>query len=85
MLAVPEIITRSALEIVYGTDPDRVGAFLELGRHSGTGWEVVAEIFSPERSPALVFWMDGELPTDVVQAFIEYSRARLAVPGRGAA
>jgi hypothetical protein len=32
--------------VIYGTDADRAGAFLELGRRSATEWEVLAEIFS---------------------------------------
>ena len=85
MPSVPAILTRHGFEIVYGTDPDRAGAFLELGRRSAAGWEVLAEVFSPEASGSFTLSMDGELPADVVQAFIEYGRTRLAEPGRGAA
>jgi hypothetical protein len=85
MATVPEILTKHGLEIVYGTDPDREGAFLELGRRSATTWDVVAELFSPEHSGAFTFWMEGELPADVVQAFIEYGHGRLSPPGWGAA
>jgi hypothetical protein len=83
MTAPPAILKQHGFEIVYGTDLDRAGAFLELGRRSAAGWEVLAEMFSPEKPGALTISMDGELPADVVQAFIDYGRARLADPGWG--
>jgi len=85
MTTLPPLFASHGLEVVYGTDPERAGAFLELGKRSGSGWEVLAEMFSPEAPGELTFWMDGELPLNVLEAFVEYARDRLAEPGWGAA
>ncbi len=83
MTGLPAILTQRGFEVVYGTDVDRAGAYLELGRRSATAWDVLAELFSPEGPGSLTLSMEGDLPADVVHAFIEYGRARLAVPGWG--
>jgi len=68
---------------VYGTDQDRSGAFVELGRRSPAGWNVVAELFSAQQGGAVHLSTIEDLPADIIQAFIEYGRARLAAPDWG--
>jgi len=83
MSAMPQIFIDNGFEVVYGSDQDRSGAFLELGRRSPAGWNVVAELFSAEQGGAVRLSTIEDLPADVIQAFIEYGRARLAAPGWG--
>ena len=83
MTAIPELITKSGFEIVYGTDLQREGSFLELGRRVSGTWHVVAELFSPEQAGSLILSMEEELPVEIIETFIEYGRARLAPPGWG--
>ena len=81
-VTTPEILKSHGLEVVYGSDVQRAGAFVELRMEGVDGVAILAELFSPEVGEDYTFWMEAKLPLQVVQAFLEYARNRLAEPGK---